>query len=143
MSFSNEGLVVVLLVGLLAGWTVGNIGRGSGLGLSCDLIAGGVGAFIGHRTLPPVHVYLGHGLVSLVITSMIGAIVLLLVIRVLQLMRPRVGGAGCEPVRGFESRWKMVELKEAGTIGQYRSARRARSREASLVNKFHERRSFL
>jgi F0F1-type ATP synthase assembly protein I len=44
---SGESLLVILLVGLVAGWLAGHIVRGTGFGLVGDLLIGIVGAFIG------------------------------------------------------------------------------------------------
>ena len=52
MSVSNEGLLVILLVGVVAGWLAGQLVRGTGFGLIGDLIIGVIGAFIGTWLLP-------------------------------------------------------------------------------------------
>ena len=52
MHMSNESLLVVLLVGVIAGWLAGQFVKGSGFGLVGDLIVGIVGAFIGSWILP-------------------------------------------------------------------------------------------
>ena len=44
---SNESLLIILGVGLIAGWLAGQIVQGTGLGIVGDLIVGIVGAFIG------------------------------------------------------------------------------------------------
>jgi len=105
MSLLNESLLVVLLIGLLAGWIAGNIAQGSGLGLAGDLTLGMVGAFVGHWLLPRMHIHLGHGLVSLVLDAAIGAILLLLIVRLIAFGR-RWGESEDRVSRGFESRWR-------------------------------------
>jgi uncharacterized membrane protein YeaQ/YmgE (transglycosylase-associated protein family) len=87
MHLSNESLLVILLVGLVAGWLAGQVMRGSGFGLIGDLIVGLLGAFIGDWLLPRLNIHLGVGIVALVINAFIGAIVLLLILRL-------VGGRG-------------------------------------------------
>jgi uncharacterized membrane protein YeaQ/YmgE (transglycosylase-associated protein family) len=52
MHLSNESLIVIIIVGVVAGWLAGNIVRGGGYGLIGDLIVGVIGAFIGDRLLP-------------------------------------------------------------------------------------------
>ena len=52
MAISNESLVVILLVGLVAGWLAGQLVRGTGFGIIGDIIIGIVGAFIGSWLLP-------------------------------------------------------------------------------------------
>jgi uncharacterized membrane protein YeaQ/YmgE (transglycosylase-associated protein family) len=49
MHLSNESLIVIVIVGIVAGWLAGNIVRGGGYGLIGDLIVGIMGAFIGER----------------------------------------------------------------------------------------------
>jgi len=78
---SNESLLVILVVGLVAGWLAGQVMRGSGFGLIADLIVGLLGAFIGDWLLPRLNIHLGVGIVALVINAFIGAIVLLLILR--------------------------------------------------------------
>ncbi len=44
---SGESLLVILVIGLIAGWLAGQIVRGTGFGLVADLCIGIIGAFIG------------------------------------------------------------------------------------------------
>jgi uncharacterized membrane protein YeaQ/YmgE (transglycosylase-associated protein family) len=83
MHLSNEGLLIVIFVGLIAGWLAGQVMRGSGFGLIGDLIVGLLGAFIGDWLLPQLNIHLGVGIVALIINAFIGAIVLLLVLRLI------------------------------------------------------------
>src|SRR5580704_12519565 len=94
MNLSNESLVTILLVGIVAGWLAGKIVDGAGFGLIGDLIVGVIGAFIGDWLLPRLNIHLGVGLVSLVINATIGAIVLLFVIRLFSGSRSWGGGWG-------------------------------------------------
>jgi uncharacterized membrane protein YeaQ/YmgE (transglycosylase-associated protein family) len=84
MHLSNESLLVIVLVGLVAGWLAGTIVRGAGFGLLGDLIIGVVGAFIGDWLLPQLGIHLGTGIISAIINATIGAVLLLLVIRLLR-----------------------------------------------------------
>jgi uncharacterized membrane protein YeaQ/YmgE (transglycosylase-associated protein family) len=52
MHLSNESLLIILFVGLVAGWLAGEIMRGYGFGLIGDIVIGIVGAFIGDWLLP-------------------------------------------------------------------------------------------
>ena len=81
MYLSNESLIVILVVGIVAGWLAGQIVRGGGFGLVGDLIVGVIGAFIGDWLLPRLGIHLGVGTVALIVNATIGAIVLLLLIR--------------------------------------------------------------
>ena len=81
MHLSNESLLVVLFVGLIAGWLAGQLMRGYGFGLIGDILIGIVGALIGDWLLPRLGVHLGVGLVAAIVNATIGAVVLLLIIR--------------------------------------------------------------
>ena len=52
MHMSSESLLVILIVGLIAGWLAGQIVQGTGFGVFGDLVIGIVGAFIGDWLLP-------------------------------------------------------------------------------------------
>jgi uncharacterized membrane protein YeaQ/YmgE (transglycosylase-associated protein family) len=84
MHFSNESLLVILFVGLVAGWLAGEIMRGYGFGLIGDIIIGIIGAFIGDWLLPRLGIHLGVGLLAAIINATIGAVVLLLIIRLVR-----------------------------------------------------------
>ena len=97
MNLSNESLLVIVLVGIVAGWLAGKVVWGGGLGLIGDLIVGIIGAFIGNWLLPRLGIHLGAGTVDLIINATIGAIVLLLLIRIV------AGRGGWNS--GWSSRW--------------------------------------
>ena len=81
---SVENLLIILLVGVVAGWLAGLIVQGTGLGLVGDLIVGVVGALIGGWVLPRLHIELSAGLVGSIINATIGAIILLVVIKLVR-----------------------------------------------------------
>jgi len=49
---SGQTLIIILLVGLIAGWLAGQIVQGTGFGLIADIGIGIVGALIGAWLLP-------------------------------------------------------------------------------------------
>jgi uncharacterized membrane protein YeaQ/YmgE (transglycosylase-associated protein family) len=91
MHMSTESLLVILFVGVVAGWLAGHIVRGTGFGLVGDMIIGIIGAFIGERLVPQLGIHLGTGIVGAIINATIGAIPLLLIVR---LIRGPVGWGG-------------------------------------------------
>ncbi len=91
MHMSNESLLVILVVGVVAGWLAGKIVQGTGFGIIGDLIIGVIGAFIGGWLLPQLGVQFGAGIVSAIINATIGAVLLLFVLR---LLRGRSGWRG-------------------------------------------------
>ncbi len=83
MSISNEGILIIILIGIIAGWLAGKIVDGGGFGLIGDLVVGILGAFIGNWLLPRLNIHLGFGIVSQIINATLGAIVLLAILRLL------------------------------------------------------------
>jgi len=81
MRISNEGIIVILFVGLVAGWLAGKIVRGTGFGIIGDILVGIAGALVASFLFPKLGIVIGSGLVSEIIYSAIGAIILLLVVR--------------------------------------------------------------
>ena len=101
MYFSSESLLVILFVGLVAGWLAGQIVQGTGFGIVGDVAIGIVGAFIGDWILPRLGIQLGFGIIGAIIDATIGAIVLLLVIRLVRGGgRWNGAGVGLEPPLG-------------------------------------------
>jgi uncharacterized membrane protein YeaQ/YmgE (transglycosylase-associated protein family) len=84
MYMSNESILVVLFVGLVAGWLAGKIVRGTGFGIIGDILVGIAGALIATFLFPKLGIHIGSGLVSEIIYSAIGAVILLLVVRLLR-----------------------------------------------------------
>jgi uncharacterized membrane protein YeaQ/YmgE (transglycosylase-associated protein family) len=75
---SGESLLIILVVGLIAGWLAGQIVQDTGFGIVGDLLIGIVGAFIGSWLLPQLGIHLGLGIVAAIINATIGALILLL-----------------------------------------------------------------
>jgi len=84
MYMSGQGLLIILVVGLVAGWLAGQIVRGTGFGIIGDLVIGIIGAFIGGWLLPQLGIQLGFGIVAAIINATIGALVLLLILRLVR-----------------------------------------------------------
>jgi uncharacterized membrane protein YeaQ/YmgE (transglycosylase-associated protein family) len=80
----GESLIVILLVGLVAGWLAGHIVRGTGFGLIGDLVVGIIGAFIGDWLMRQLGIFLGFGIIASIINATIGAILLLLIVRLVR-----------------------------------------------------------
>ena len=84
MYLSGESLIVILFVGLIAGWLAGKVVRGAGFGIIGDIVIGIVGAFIASWLFPRLGIHLGAGIVSEIIEAAIGAIILLLIVRLIR-----------------------------------------------------------
>ena len=81
---SNEGLLVILFVGLVAGWLAGKVVRGTGSAVLADFLVGIAGALVASFLFPKLGIRLGTGLVSEIVYSAIGAVILLLVVRLVR-----------------------------------------------------------
>jgi uncharacterized membrane protein YeaQ/YmgE (transglycosylase-associated protein family) len=80
-----EGVLVAIVVGAIAGWLAGLIVKGYGFGLIGNIIVGIIGAYIGGwlwgvLRLPPI----GSFWISAIATATVGAIVLLLLLRLIR-----------------------------------------------------------
>jgi uncharacterized membrane protein YeaQ/YmgE (transglycosylase-associated protein family) len=58
--------------------------RGAGFGLLGDLVVGIVGAFIATLLFPRLGIHLGSGILSEILYSALGAIILLLIVRLIR-----------------------------------------------------------
>jgi uncharacterized membrane protein YeaQ/YmgE (transglycosylase-associated protein family) len=75
-----QGLIILLIVGAVAGWLAGVIMKGFGFGLIGNIVVGIVGAFIASWLFPYLGISLGGGIVGAIIAATIGAVILLFVI---------------------------------------------------------------
>jgi uncharacterized membrane protein YeaQ/YmgE (transglycosylase-associated protein family) len=81
----SHSLVVILIVGLVAGWLAGKIVRGGGFGLIGDLVVGIIGAFIGRWLFTQLRVSIGINFwVDAIITATVGAVILLFALRLIR-----------------------------------------------------------
>lgn len=75
-------LLVWLLVGAVAGWLAGQIVKGGSFGLVGDIVIGILGAVIGGFLFGGIIVV--GGIIGQILSATIGAIILLIAIRVLR-----------------------------------------------------------
>jgi uncharacterized membrane protein YeaQ/YmgE (transglycosylase-associated protein family) len=78
-----QSLLIMIVVGLVAGWLAGQVVKGRGLGLVGDIVVGILGSFVAAWLLPKLGVTLppiGSPMITLILYSAIGAIILLLVV---------------------------------------------------------------
>jgi len=75
-----ESLIVLLIVGAIAGWLAGQIVRGFGFGLVGNIVVGIIGAVVAGWLFPRLGISLGGGLIGSIIAAAIGAVILLFII---------------------------------------------------------------
>ncbi|NEX16851.1 MAG: GlsB/YeaQ/YmgE family stress response membrane protein [Halochromatium sp.] len=73
-------LLIFLAIGALAGWLAGVLMKGGGFGLLIDIVLGIVGAVVGGFLFGLLGIS-ANGLIGSIITATVGAVVLLLVVR--------------------------------------------------------------
>ena len=76
-------LIIFLVIGALAGWLAGVIMKGGGFGVIGDIIVGILGSFLGGWLLPKVGLSIGGDFGGF-ITAVIGAVILLFVVRLIK-----------------------------------------------------------
>lgn len=79
-----ESLLVFLLIGAVAGWLAGLLVKGYGFGIAGNILVGILGAFIAGLIFPALNISLGGGVLGAIVHATLGAVVLLLVIRVVK-----------------------------------------------------------
>jgi len=79
-------VVVALIIGAIAGWLAGVLVEGAGFGLLGNIIVGIAGAFVAALLFPRLGLglTLGGGVVGAIMTSALGAVVLLLIVALLR-----------------------------------------------------------
>jgi uncharacterized membrane protein YeaQ/YmgE (transglycosylase-associated protein family) len=75
-----DSIIIMLIVGAVAGWLAGQIVRGFGFGLLWNIIIGIIGAFIGVWLLQALGFVPFAGFVGSIVNALIGAVVLLVII---------------------------------------------------------------
>ena len=70
----------VIIVGAIAGWLAGLVVKGAGFGLLGDIVIGILGAFVAGYLFPRLAVFLGGGLLGVILASAAGAVVLLVIV---------------------------------------------------------------
>jgi uncharacterized membrane protein YeaQ/YmgE (transglycosylase-associated protein family) len=77
---SLEAIVIILIIGGLAGWLAGLIVKGYGFGLLGNIVIGIIGAFVGTWVLGQFGVRVGPGLIGSVLNATVGAVFILVII---------------------------------------------------------------
>lgn len=82
MNLDMQSILILILVGAIAGWLAGMIVRGYGLGLVGNIVVGVLGAFLATWLLPKLGVafVVGNAMVTGIVYALIGAIILLLLV---------------------------------------------------------------
>ena len=82
-----ESLIVLLIVGLIAGWLAGLIWKGSGFGLLWNLIFGVCGSFLGGWLFRFLGIHIGNGWIGSIIAALVGALIILAIANLIKKSR--------------------------------------------------------
>lgn len=74
----------VVIVGAISGWLAGRLVSGYGFGLIGNIVVGIVGAVIAQILFPRIGLSLGGGAFSSILRATLGAVILLVLIRVVK-----------------------------------------------------------
>lgn len=77
-------LIILLIVGLVAGWLAGLIWKGSGFGLLWNLIFGIAGSFLGSWLFNFFGIHIGHGWFGSIIAALVGALIILVIVNLIK-----------------------------------------------------------
>jgi uncharacterized membrane protein YeaQ/YmgE (transglycosylase-associated protein family) len=75
-----DSIIIMLIVGAIAGWLAGQVVRGFGFGLIWNIVIGIVGAFVGVWLLTQLGFIPFSGFVGSIVNAVIGAVVLLVIV---------------------------------------------------------------
>ena len=70
-----QALLILILVGAIAGWLAALVMKGRGLGTLGNIVIGILGAFVGTWLLAQLGLRLGGGLLADILRAFIGAVV--------------------------------------------------------------------
>jgi uncharacterized membrane protein YeaQ/YmgE (transglycosylase-associated protein family) len=79
-----QSILVIIIIGAIAGWLAGQVIRGFGFGLLGNIVVGILGAFVAGLIFPVIGLGLGGGLIGSIIHATLGAVILLFLIRLVK-----------------------------------------------------------
>lgn len=88
MTLSTENLLIAILVwiivGAIVGWLAGLLVQGGGFGFLADALIGIFGSVVAGWLFPRIGVPLPHGLIGSILASIVGAVIVIVVIRLIR-----------------------------------------------------------
>lgn len=79
-----ESILILLVIGAVAGWLAGVVVKGGGFGLVGDIVVGIVGSLVAGFLFPALGLHLGSGIIGTIIAAAIGAIIFLVIIKLIK-----------------------------------------------------------
>ena len=80
-----DSIIIMLIVGAIAGWLAGQIVRGFGFGLLWNIVIGIVGAFVGGWAVREMHWHTPFaGTAGVIAVAFVGAVIVLALLRLIR-----------------------------------------------------------
>jgi uncharacterized membrane protein YeaQ/YmgE (transglycosylase-associated protein family) len=76
-------IIIILAIGLVAGWLAGLIWKGGGFGILWNIIIGVAGSFLGGWLLGLLGISF-HGIIGSIVAALVGALVLLAIVNLIR-----------------------------------------------------------
>jgi uncharacterized membrane protein YeaQ/YmgE (transglycosylase-associated protein family) len=77
-------IIYFLLIGAVAGWLAGQLMKGRGFGLAGNMVVGVIGSILGGTLFRSFGLMPDGSLISVLITALVGALVLLVLVGVIK-----------------------------------------------------------
>ena len=81
---TDQSLIVILVVGFIAGWLAGHLVRGTGYGFIADVCLGIIGALLGDWLFPKLGLHFGSSILGEIVSATLGAVILLIILRLVR-----------------------------------------------------------
>jgi uncharacterized membrane protein YeaQ/YmgE (transglycosylase-associated protein family) len=79
-----EAILILLLIGAVAGFLAGVIVKGFGFGVAGNIVVGIIGALIAGAVLPRLGLFPGTDVIGQIISATLGAVILLVLVGVIR-----------------------------------------------------------
>ena len=79
-----QSILVIVIIGAIAGWLAGQIVKGFGFGLLGNVVVAILGAFVAGLIFPVIGLGFGGGIVGAIIHATLGAVILLFLIKLVK-----------------------------------------------------------
>ncbi|MBN2161118.1 MAG: GlsB/YeaQ/YmgE family stress response membrane protein [Spirochaetes bacterium] len=81
-----EQIIIMLIVGLVAGWLAGLVWKGGGFGLVWNLVLGVAGSFLGGWLFKILNISFG-GIIGSIVAAFVGALIILAIVNLIRRRR--------------------------------------------------------
>jgi uncharacterized membrane protein YeaQ/YmgE (transglycosylase-associated protein family) len=79
-----QSIIVIIIIGAIAGWLAGLIVRGAGFGLIGNIVVGIIGALVAGWLLPQLGIVLASGTLGSILDATVGAVIVLVVLSLIK-----------------------------------------------------------